>query len=88
MPQHHATLGGMVISLCSAGDRLQDKISNFKDTFCCLPMAGQLLLFFSEASEVVLIYSIKYEQSCLSEQQNAVQGVTSVVICSINYIVY
>ena len=36
-------------------------------------MGGQLSLFFSEASEVVLIYLIKYERSCLSEHRKAVQ---------------
>ena len=40
---------------------------NFKDVSCCFLVGGQLLLFFSEASEVVLIYLIKYQGSCFSE---------------------
>ena len=49
-------------------------------------MGDQLSLFFSEASEVVLIYSIKYERSCSEYQKlKLYRGVTDVVICSGNY---
>ena len=35
-------------------------------------MGGLFSLLFSEASEVVLFYLIKYERSCFSEHQKAV----------------
>ena len=58
----------------SAGfDLLKDGF--FKDFLGSFPVGGQLLLFFSVASEVVmvvLIYSIKYEPSCFSEHQKVV----------------
>ena len=35
---------------------------NFTDFVRCFPVGGQLSLFFSEASEVVLIYLMKYQR--------------------------
>ena len=54
----------------AGSDLLKDEF--FKDFLGYVPMGGQLLLFFSVASEVVLIYSIKYEPSCFSKHQKAV----------------
>ena len=70
------SVGDMVTSPCSAENRSQAQISNslyflhktsvlegkFHNFVRCFPVRGQLLLFFSKANEVVLIYLIKYEQ--------------------------
>ena len=68
------SVGGMVTSPCSAENRSQAQISNsllpcktsvqevnFTDFVRCFPVGGQHSLFFSEGSEVVLIYLIKYK---------------------------
>ena len=66
-----AGIDSHITSLCSAENSLQAQISNsmcsfvkqmtkrinFANFFRCFPMIGQLSLFLSEASEVVLIYS-------------------------------
>ena len=55
----------------AGSDLLKDEF--FKDFLGCFPAGGQLLLFFSVASEVVLTYSIKDEPSCFFEHQKAVE---------------
>ena len=69
------SVGGMVTGPHSAGNRSQAQISNslcflckmsmqevnFTDFVHCFPVGGQLLLFFSKASEVVLIYLVKHK---------------------------
>ena len=54
----------------AGSDLLKDEF--FKDFLGCFPVGGQHSLFFSVPSEVVLIYSIKYERSCFSGHQKAV----------------
>ena len=71
------SVGGMVTSPCSAeiDRRFRSRIAcalifrktsmqevNFTDFSRCFPAGGQLSLFLSEASEVVLMYLIKYER--------------------------
>ena len=61
VPRHHATVDGMVISLCSAENRLQAPISSgliFQGYSWLFPRGRPTFAVFS--SEVVLIYSIKY----------------------------
>ena len=66
MPRHHATVCRWHGNWPIAGSDLEFPVlpsqnENFTDFVRCFPVGGQLSLFFSEASEVVLIYMIKYE---------------------------
>ena len=99
------SVDGMVTSPYSRENSLQAQISNslcflykesvqeenFTELVRCFPVEGQLSLFFSETSEAVLIYLIKYKRreailQNIRECRIVVYSMTDLAIRYENYI--